>query len=132
MRVTVHKNLTKGTWSVCEAKQTRNGERKGRKLMDLEQLTLEDAHFYVGSESTRQRILAGHREVYAYAVGTLCVHDDGEPWDADPANITCGVHFNPYRSNDFEDEDGNPITDNTYFRMYFHAEANSHGEVTAL
>lgn len=137
MKVAVYKNLNTGKWSVASVKETRNGFRKDKLIKHVDELTLANVSFYVGAESTRQRIINGHREVYAYAIGDVCIHDDGEWWDADPAGYSCNVKFNPYESNDFmdEDDDGNKtvITDRTFTYMYFLPERDCDGnEVYAL
>ena len=137
MKVAVYKNLNTGKWSVASVKETRNGFRKDKLIKHVDELTLENVSFYVGAESTRQRIINGHREVYAYAIGDVCMNDDGEWWDAEPVGYTCNVKFNPYESNDFmdEDDDGNRtvITDRTFTYMYFLPERDCDGnEVYAL
>lgn len=103
MRAAVYKNLNTGLWSVASVKETRNGFRKDKVIKHVSEITLDNVTFVVGAESTRQRILNGYREVYAYAVGDIV------SYDADPANVTYNIHFNPYKSNDFHSLDDGDI-----------------------
>ena len=118
MKVAVYKNLNTGKWSVTSVKKTRNGFRKDKVIEHVDAITLDNASFYVGAESTRQRIVNGHREVYAYAIG-----DVFDMHDADPCNYTWNVHFNPHKSNDFvsliDGEVEEILTDQKFDRIFF-------------
>lgn len=118
MKVAVYKNLNTGKWSVTSVKKTRNGFRKDKVIEHVDAITLDNASFYVGAESTRQRIVNGHREVYAYAIG-----DVFDMHEADPCNYTWNVHFNPHKSNDFvsliDGEVEEILTDQKFDRIFF-------------
>ena len=122
MRVAVYKNLNTGKWSVASVKQTRNGFRKDKLIKHVDDITLDNVTFVVGAESTRQRIINGHREVYAYAVGDIA------DIPTEPCNVTYNVHFNPFKANDFvslDDDCGNGrqvecvLTHKNLERVYF-------------
>ena len=121
MRVAVHKNLHTKKWAVSEVKVTRNGERKGKKLFDLDALTLENVSFVIPSEKTHARVVrnindpsvSAGREVIAYAVGDLAFKD------ADPVTVTDTVEYHITESRHFVNEDGDVLSDREFFRVYF-------------
>ena len=113
MRVAIHRNLRTGRWVVSSTKLTRNGERKDKKLRDVESITISNCTLHVGAESTRQRIIKNSkdpsskagREVYAYVMGDL---------EGDFFNENLGAHFsfNPFKSNDFYMVNGGQVHTN--------------------
>lgn len=113
MRVAIHKNLRTGRWVVSSTKMTRNGERKDKKLRDVDAITISTCSLHVGAESTRQRIIKNSndptskagREVYAYVMGEF----ESDTFQ----NIGENFSFNPFKCNEFYTESGADVKKNT-------------------
>lgn len=95
MRVRVYRNLHKNKWSVVNVKT-------GRVVGHTDTLLLEDVKWRVqprGNELVRQ---CGHKNVHAYAVGTIASLD----WSGKGEHR---VRYNPYSMTTFQHIDGTPI-----------------------
>lgn len=101
-RITVHKNLNLGLWSLTRAKG-RNMTLRGLLLRHAESCVLANVQFIVQA-SGRDRVIRNRcREVHAWCVGELV---DSVPHGLAP----CPVTYNPYRSGTFTTRDGTPVT----------------------
>ena len=139
MRVAVYKNIKTKKWSVCSIKVTRNGERKDKLLFAVDELTLEDVSLVIPTQVSFDRVKSQvldkttgkSREVIAYAIGTLCTHEDGTLWDADPCDMTDAIKWDHLGTTpDFRNDDGEVISHKTYWRMYFFPHACDYHSVT--
>lgn len=93
--VRVHLNLTRGDFVICDP-------TTGYVLAYVPDVTLKDVTFKV-RESTRQRVITkGHREVHAWAFGTVVAASSG--WEPEGACVT----YNPHRAGTFT-IDGAPV-----------------------
>ena len=113
MRCAIHRNLTPGKWVVSSVKQTRNGERKDKRLHTVDFAALTDVTFVTCSQKSIERIqrnikdksVSSGREVVAYAIGD---------WSADSAREgETKVSWNPLYGNDFYTASG-VVTDSTF------------------
>lgn len=98
MRVAVYKNLTRGCWSIAEVNAAGN---RGKLIGHADSIALSDCRMVV-KESRRIAICANrNREVHAWIVGTIC--------DIPASETLRELTYNPYRSDSFHTQDGQPV-----------------------